>query len=136
MENKNNILLFSVMFLIIGLIGGWLISGTGRYSNTVQSGMHMMPNGQLMSNNGTGGMSGMMDDMMSGLNGKTGDGFDKAFLEEMIIHHQGAVLMAESALKNAKHQEIKDLSIGIISAQNNEIAQMKGWLKSWYNINY
>ncbi len=136
MENKNNnALLFSIVFLIIGVFGGWLI-WDDNVSSTYQNGRHMMPNGQMMSNNGTGGMSAMMDDMMNGLYGKTGDSFDRVFLEEMIVHHEGAVLMAQSAFKNAKHQEIKDLSIGIISAQNSEIAKMKGWLKSWYNINY
>ena len=136
MENKNNsLLLFSAAFLIIGVLLGWMIGANNKGCSMGQNGMHMMPNGQMMSNNGTGGMSGMMDDMMDGLNGKTGDAFDKAFLEEMIVHHQGAVLMAQSALKNAKHQEIKDLSSGIISAQNKEIADMKGWLGSWYGIN-
>lgn len=128
---ENNKTLFTVFALIVGLALGYIIgiSGTNKY----RAGIHMMPNGQMMSNNGTGGMSGMMDDMMVGLGGKTGDAFDKTFLSEMIIHHQGAVLMAQSALKNAKHQEIKDLSQNIITAQNKEIAEMQRWYKDWYN---
>jgi uncharacterized protein (DUF305 family) len=47
------------------------------------------------------GMSGAMAGMMSELNSKTGDDFDKAFLSEMIVHHQGAVQMAQAALSNA-----------------------------------
>jgi uncharacterized protein (DUF305 family) len=43
----------------------------------------------------------------------------------MIIHHYGAIYMAERALKNAERQEIKDLSRAIISAQTQEIEQMK-----------
>ncbi len=136
MENKNNILLFSVVFLFAGLFIGWFVWGSSLNRFTSQFGMHMMPNGQIMTNSAGSGMSTMMDYMMNGLNDKKGDTFDRFFLEEMIIHHQGAVLMAQSALQNAKHQEIKDLSSAIISAQNNEIAEMKGWLKSWYNINY
>lgn len=133
MENKNSTVLFSVIFLCIGIfIGSFVCSDFRKKCN--QSGMHMMPNGELMSNNGSGGMSAMMDDMMNGLEGKTGDAFDQAFLEEMIVHHEGAVLMAQSALKNAKHQEVKDLSSAIISAQNDEIAKMRSWLKSWYDI--
>jgi uncharacterized protein (DUF305 family) len=77
-------------------------------------------------------MHGAMGDMMMGLEGKTGDEFDKAFLSEMIIHHEGAVDMAEAALKNAKHPEIKQMALAIISAQTSEIQQMKGWLNSWY----
>ena len=77
-------------------------------------------------------MSGAMQGMMSGLNNKTGDEFDKAFLSEMIVHHQGAIDMANAALKNAKHQEIKDLANAIISAQTKEINQMKEWQQAWY----
>jgi uncharacterized protein (DUF305 family) len=76
-------------------------------------------------------MESMMMYMNAELVGKTGDEFDKAFLEQMIMHHQGAVEMAELALVNAKRQEIKDLSTAIIEAQNTEIGQMKNWQKSW-----
>lgn len=100
-------------------------------------GQHTMPNNQMMSNskNSPYGMS-MTDVMMSmdaELRGKTGDVFDQAFISEMIIHHQGAVEMAELALTNAKHQEIKDLARAIIEAQNREIVDMKAWQKSWYS---
>jgi uncharacterized protein (DUF305 family) len=71
--------------------------------------------------------------MSAGLNGKTGDEFDKAFIEEMIVHHQGAVDMANLALKNAKHKEILDLSRAIIRAQNEEITDMQNWKKAWFN---
>jgi uncharacterized protein (DUF305 family) len=40
--------------------------------------------------------------------------------------------MANAALKNAKHQEIKDLANAIISAQTKEINQMKEWQTNWY----
>jgi uncharacterized protein (DUF305 family) len=92
----------------------------------------MMSNGMMMGDNGMG-MGNAMDDMMEGLLGKTGDDFDKAFLSEMIVHHQGAVSMAQAALQNAKHQEIKQMAQNIISAQTSEIQQMQQWQKSWYN---
>ncbi len=129
---KNNALVLSIATLVLGLVLGYMLAGNSGRSYSYGSGMHMMPNGQLMSNGNAGDMSEMMDDMMVGLQGKTGDDFDKAFLKEMIVHHQGAVLMAESALVSAKHQEIKDLSQGIISAQNKEIEQMNAWYKTWY----
>lgn len=69
-----------------------------------------------------------MDDMMTNLQGKTGDEFDKAFLSEMITHHQGAISMAQLA---ATHQEVKDLATAIVSAQTSEISQMEAWQKSW-----
>lgn len=76
-------------------------------------------------------MSGMMESMRSSLNGLTGDEFDKAFLSEMIVHHQGAIDMANAAKQNAKHEEIKNLANDIINAQTSEISQMKLWQKDW-----
>jgi uncharacterized protein (DUF305 family) len=72
-----------------------------------------------------------MDEMSADLKNKTGDEYDKAFIESMIVHHEGAVEMAQLSAANAKHDEIKKLSGAIISAQKNEIADMKQWQKDW-----
>ncbi len=77
---------------------------------------------------------GMMDEMAgmeNELKGKTGDDFDKAFIEQMILHHQGALDMAAPGERNAEHQEVKDLTKAIVTAQTNEIKQMKQWQKDW-----
>lgn len=77
---------------------------------------------------------GMMDDMAgmtAQLDGKTGDDFDKTFLEQMILHHQSAIDMAAPGEKNASRQEVKDLSAAIVKAQSKEIAQMQTWQKEW-----
>jgi uncharacterized protein (DUF305 family) len=50
---------------------------------------------------------------------------DRAFIDAMVPHHQGAVEMAEVALKNAEHDEIIDLSRNIISSQQAEIEELK-----------
>jgi uncharacterized protein (DUF305 family) len=50
---------------------------------------------------------------------------DKAFIDAMVPHHQGAIDMAEVALKNAEHEEIKQLSRNIISSQQAEIEELK-----------
>lgn len=65
------------------------------------------------------------------LNKKSGDEFDKAFISEMIVHHQGAIEMAKLAEKNAEHDEIKQLSNSIISAQEGEIREMVQWQQNW-----
>ena len=72
-----------------------------------------------------------MDDMVIGLDGLEGDAFDKAFLEMMIPHHQGAIDMAELVLQNAKHDELKAMARAIISAQQAEIDQMHQWMSDW-----
>jgi uncharacterized protein (DUF305 family) len=72
-----------------------------------------------------------MADMNKELANKTGDDFDKAFLEMMIAHHQGAIDMANLAPTRAKHEEIKTLSQEIITAQKKEISDMQQWLMEW-----
>ena len=133
-----NTIIASVTALVIGFFLGHVVitkTPVTNHENTNMSGgmQHTMPDGTAMggSNNS---MSGMMTSMMAGLQGKSGDDFDKAFLSEMVIHHEGAVDMAESALKNAKHQEIKTLAKAIISAQDKEIVDMKVWYKAWYGV--
>lgn len=126
---KNNTLVIGLLVLLVGFGFGYFIGNNPTsYKN---SGMHMMPNGTMMRNTDNS-MEHSMGMMMGNLVGKTGDEFDEAFLREMIVHHQGAVVMAESALKYAKHEEIKNLSRAIISAQNKEITDMQNWLRNWY----
>lgn len=72
-----------------------------------------------------------MDEMSESLKDKSGDEFDKSFIELMIEHHEGAIDMAGEAKKNAKHDEIKNLANDIITAQTKEIEMMKEWEKSW-----
>lgn len=108
--------------LIIGAGGGYYIADSKESEAlTMQDGSSVH-----------GGMHEEMSSMMMGLDGKTGDEFDKAFLSEMIVHHEGAVEMAQAALVSARHDEIKQMANEIISAQTREIQQMKDWQKSWY----
>jgi uncharacterized protein (DUF305 family) len=60
-----------------------------------------------------------------------GETFDRNFISNMIAHHDGAVAMAKMALENAKHDELKQMADEIISAQNQEKAQMLQWQKDW-----
>ncbi|MBD2773355.1 DUF305 domain-containing protein [Iningainema tapete] len=59
--------------------------------------------------------------------------FDLRFLNGMIPHHEGAVVMAQDALKKSKRPEVKKLAQEIITSQQKEIDQMKQWRKAWYN---
>lgn len=91
--------------------------------------------GEMMMDHSAMGMENTNAGMMNELNGKTGDAFDKAFLEQMIMHHQSAINMAAPGKTNAQHQEVKDLTAAIIAAQTKEIQQMKQWQKAWGYIN-
>lgn len=57
--------------------------------------------------------------------------FDRAFVEDMITHHQMAVMMS-SMLKNGTNRvEMKELADDIIAAQTSEIDMMRKWLLEW-----
>ncbi len=132
MENKNNIALFSLIFLVIGILLGWLIWGNNVTQKTMQNGMHQMPNGQMMNNDGSMNMEDMMRSMTSDLKGKTGDAFDREFLSQMIVHHEGAVAMAKQVLAQSKRPELLKLAQDIIAAQTKEIGMMQEWQKIWF----
>jgi uncharacterized protein (DUF305 family) len=59
--------------------------------------------------------------------------FDKAFIDAMIPHHQSAIEMSRVALENSDNPRIKELAENIISAQQEEIEQMKQWRQQWYS---
>lgn len=78
----------------------------------------------------TGGMEMPMGDME--ISSDTSQPFDQRFIAAMIGHHTGAISMANDALTNAEHPEIKQLAEAIITAQEAEIAQMQQWNTEWF----
>ncbi len=87
----------------------------------------------------TAGAQGMTDGMMGMDHGTMPMGtatadlpYDARFIDSMIVHHQGAIAMANDALQQGERSEIKDLAATIINAQEAEIAQMRAWRTLWY----
>jgi uncharacterized protein (DUF305 family) len=70
--------------------------------------------------------------MMSGDLGGADDEFDLRFINAMIPHHEGAVVMAQEALEKSSRPEVKTLAQAIIDAQQPEIDQMTQWRMAWY----
>jgi uncharacterized protein (DUF305 family) len=56
---------------------------------------------------------------------------DIGFAQDMMVHHQQAVLMAAYAREHAGSDEVRALAGAIDSAQQREIGQLTGWLQSW-----
>ncbi len=81
---------------------------------------------------GSGGMHmGMMGDETDMVSLENAQNFDQAFIEEMIPHHQMAVMMANMLLASTNRPEMKKLAQDIISAQTKEINEMREWAKLW-----
>lgn len=58
--------------------------------------------------------------------------YDLRFIDGMIPHHEGAVIMAEDVLAKSQRTKLLELAREIINAQEKEIEQMKQWRQNWY----
>ena len=94
------------------------------------------PKGEAKSEaQGEEGMRGMdhgSGGMASGMLTEDGEYSDERFIDAMVLHHQGAIDMAEVALGNAEHREVKELAEDIVSAQEAEIERLKAIKRKEY----
>ncbi len=60
------------------------------------------------------------------------DAWDLHFIDGMIVHHQGAIDMAQQVLVEAEHEELRTFAQAIIEAQTAEVAQMQEWRAAWF----
>ncbi|WP_433178021.1 DUF305 domain-containing protein [Actinoallomurus sp. CA-150999] len=75
--------------------------------------------------------SGMMSEQdMKKLGTLSGTPFDKAFLQMMIQHHQGAVTMAKTEQASGSSADAKALASSIVTSQSAEIETMRKLLAS------
>jgi len=84
------------------------------------------------------GMMGGM--MMEGMTGDTSElaavssaDFDREFIEQMIPHHEMAIMMAGMLQASTERAEMKQLADNIIASQSREIEMMRSWLTAWSN---
>lgn len=141
---KNNIASTVILSIVIGLLGGYALGAMmtdGQYKKMSHEEMDIMmghEHAEGMDDHAhphedeKGDMDHMMMSMTERMKGKTGDELDRIFLEDMIVHHQGAIDMADILAKETKRPELQKMAADIISVQSAEIAMMEGWLTDWY----
>lgn len=136
----------STLYATIGVLAGVLIGifiSSYAVNNNMTGMMRMMGlSGQynrMMGNDsnpkddqGMMGMESSMDEMTESMKGKTGDDFDQAFLSAMIVHHQGAIEMAEKVKEGTQRKELMKMADDIINAQTSEVEMMRQWQNEWY----
>ncbi|MFI6423932.1 DUF305 domain-containing protein [Promicromonospora sp. NPDC050880] len=80
---------------------------------------------------GHAGMDGMMsEDDMQMLADAAGPEADRLFLEQMIVHHQGAVEMAQEEVESGEDAGAVEMARTIVDTQAAEIETMEGLLAS------
>lgn len=84
-----------------------------------------------------GGMEGMdhgggmmSDDSMTALESATGVEATRLFLQGMIEHHNGAIMMAEMELSNGQNPDVLELAQQVIDGQKAEVTTMQEILDS------
>lgn len=99
-------------------------------------GENVPSNSQIMNQHG---MMGTNNTMHMGMMGNDSDStnleqavdFDKEFVQEMIPHHQMAIMMATMLKNGTQRPVMKELADNIIATQSKEIDQMRQWLRKW-----
>jgi uncharacterized protein (DUF305 family) len=112
---NTNTIVVGLVALVIGLGGGYFFADTQQPAPMVHN------------------MNTTMDGMTAELEGKEGAEFEQAFIDGMIVHHEGAVAMAQMVLQKTQRPELVQLANDIIAAQTREINMMKGWKSEWFN---
>ena len=108
----------------MGFVVGWNTHATDETSaGTSTSGDNM---GSMMNGGGT-----MGSHMVSSLD-EEGKPFDLQFIDQMIPHHEGALMSSEHMISNSKRPEIRQLYEDIQKSQSQQIEQMQEWRKEWY----
>jgi uncharacterized protein (DUF305 family) len=70
----------------------------------------------------------MSQEDMERLASAAGPSFDRMWMEMMILHHEGAVEMAEEQVANGEYRPAVTMAEQIIASQQTEIDEMNGLL--------
>jgi uncharacterized protein (DUF305 family) len=100
--------------------------GMGGMMNTGQMGPMM---------GGQGGMGSMMNG--EGMNGMMGSfdeeqPFDLQFIDQMTMHHEGAIMSSEHMISDSERPELRRLAEDIRQSQSEQVDQMQAWREEWY----
>ena len=111
----------------IGQMKSWYKDWYGR--NLPTGSNVMQQHGMITGSSMHMGMMGNETDMTRL---QEADDFDRVFIEDMIPHHQMAVMMASMLKNGTNREEMRKLADDIVSAQTKEIDSMRSWYKDWY----
>jgi uncharacterized protein (DUF305 family) len=64
--------------------------------------------------------------------GRADRNLDLRYINAMISHHRGAMLLAQQADQKTTRQDMKDLSLKILNDEPKAIEELYTWKKNWY----
>ncbi len=134
-------------YLIAGLAAAFLlVAGAGAVFAAGQMRSMMGDGGADSMMNGGSGMGSMMSgDGMGSMMGDGGMGegrmmgsfdedepFDLQFIDQMIMHHSGAIMSSEMMISDSERPELRELAANIEESQSEQIETMKAMRERWY----
>lgn len=58
--------------------------------------------------------------------------FDLQFIDQMTMHHQGAIVSARNMIADSPRPEMRALANAIITDQTAQVREMQAWRQQWY----
>jgi len=58
--------------------------------------------------------------------------YDLRFIDEMVMHHRGAIMSARMMIADSERPQLRDLARRIVESQSEQIGRMERWRKEWY----
>jgi uncharacterized protein (DUF305 family) len=58
--------------------------------------------------------------------------FDLQFIDQMIMHHQGAIMSSKHMIADSEQPKLRQLTESIQESQSEQIEQMQSWREEWY----
>ena len=127
---------------IVIVVGAGAVFTYGQISPVIneaseRSGSMMEDNGMASMMGGGGRMGSMMDHGGMGEDNTMGSfdedrPFDLQFIDQMIMHHQGAIMSSEHMIADSERPELRQLAEDIEKSQSEQIEQMRAWRDEWY----
>lgn len=58
--------------------------------------------------------------------------FDAQFLDQMSVHHEGAIASTTAMISDSSRPELRGLAEDIVTGQRAQLSQMRAWRVEWY----
>ena len=139
-EGRSKVKLLAVGIATVALlaVGGGAVYAQGQGSsmmsvdakeseadgNSMSSMMNGSQMGSMMDGQGMGGMTGSFDEEQP---------FDLQFIDQMTVHHEGAIMSSEHMISDSERPELRQLADNIQQSQSEQVRQMQEWREEWYD---
>ena len=123
---RRSILAAGALIAAAGLGGGVAYAAT---SSSRSPGSHTGMSSSMMGGRARPGTSDLVEGM-----GRfnTPQPFDAQFIDQMSVHHEGAIGSTQAMIAHSTRPELRALAQNIISTQRAQLTQMSAWRAQWY----